>query len=483
MTNRSPERPDAGGPLRPRTERVLIVEDDETLCRLLAEEVEDGGFAVLTASSAEEAQAIVEREEPDLVLSDLRLPGADGRALLAYTRSLHAPPAFLVITAFGTVRQAVECLKMGADDFLTKPLDLDHLMVSVRRALETRRLKRQVQQFRELLESDGFHGIVGRSRQMRVLFDQIRHVGRASGPVLVMGASGAGKELVARAVHEESPRARGPFIAINCAGIPSELLESEFFGHMAGAFTGAAKARKGLFEEAHGGTLFLDEIAEMPAALQAKLLRVLQDGKVRPVGGNRERSVDVRIVAATNRDLQVEIREGRFREDLFYRLETFLLRLPPLRQRGEDIELLAGRFLRRYSMQMGREIRGLSAEVLHRLGEYAFPGNVRELQNAMERAVAFCHGDLIRLEHLPARMRAGSAASGPSAPFPGIPGGLLTGDTLPPLAEVERRYIEHVMQRVAGNKRQAAKLLGIGRRTLYRRLGEEEESAATKDAG
>lgn len=481
MTTPSTERSPGGSRSPARSGSVLIVEDDEALCSLLAEEVEDAGYDVITAQSAEEAQALLERDSPELVVSDLRLPGADGRALLGYTRSLDAPPAFLVITAFGTVSQAVECLKMGADDFLTKPLDLDHLMVSVRRALETRRLRRQVQQLRGLLHGDDFHGMIGRSRPMRVLFEQIQHVGRASGAILVTGESGVGKELVAHAVHEESTRAGAPFIAVNCAGIPTELLESEFFGHMAGAFTGAARARKGLFEEAHGGTLFLDEIAEMPAALQAKLLRVLQDGGIRPVGGNRERPVDVRVVAATNRDLPEEIRRGRFREDLFYRLETFVLAVPPLRERGEDIELLAARFLHRYSLQMGRNIAGMAAEVQRRLREYHFPGNVRELQNAMERAVAFCHGDRIRLEHLPSRMRIPITAAGTGYWAEGGPGVLLAGDALLPLSEVTRRYIDHVLERVGGNKRQAAKLLGIGRRTLYRRLGEEEASRPDPD--
>ncbi|MEX2581861.1 MAG: sigma-54 dependent transcriptional regulator [Gemmatimonadota bacterium] len=458
-------------------ERILLVEDDESLSRLLADEIGDGGFEVLTAHSAEEARGLVERETPDLVISDVRLPGADGGALLAYARALDDGPAFIVITAFGTVDQAVECLKMGAEDFLTKPIDLDHLMLSVRRALETRRLRRQLRHLQEVLGSDDFHGLLGRSPPMRRLFDQITHIGRASGPVLVMGESGVGKELVARAVHAESSRGDAPFVAVNCAGIPSELLESEFFGHEAGAFTGASKTRTGLFEEASGGTLFLDEIAEMPGALQAKLLRVLQDGKVRPVGGNRERQVDVRIVAATNRDLEEEMEGGRFREDLFYRLETFKLEVPALRDRGDDLELLAAHFVHKYRATMGHEIVGLSESALRRLREYSFPGNVRELQNVIERAVAFCHGGEILLEHLPPRMRRTSVSAAAGGRSRDALEPLVWDDSLPTLAEIERRYIAVVLDRVEGNKRQAAKILGIGRRTLYRRLGEGSDSS------
>ncbi|ESR00274.1 mutant NtrC activator [Stutzerimonas chloritidismutans AW-1] len=455
-------------------ERVLLVEDDDSLRQLLVEELEDRGLQVRALASAEEAVGSLESWEPALVVSDLRLPGADGMALLRRVRTMQAAPAFLVITAFASIQQAVAALKEGADEFLTKPLDLEHFGLAVARALETRRLRDEVRRFQQLLSDDRFHGMLGRSRVMRGLFDQIRQLARAEGPVLVIGESGTGKELVARAVHAESERARGPFLAINCAGLPAELLESEFFGHVSGAFTGANRAHKGLFQQADGGTLFLDEIGEMPLPLQAKLLRVLQEGTIRPVGAERELSVDVRIIAASNRPLETEAGREAFREDLFFRLETFILQVPPLRDREEDLELLAAGFVAHFAARSGRPVRGIAPAALAQLRRYPFPGNVRELQNAIERAVTFCHGRSIELEHLPSRIadyRDDKARSAGAE--------LLTqlsdGPLLPTLEELELRYIEHVLKLVDGNKRRAAALLGIGRRTLYRRLGERED--------
>jgi len=455
-------------------ERVLIVEDDESLAKLLEEEVRESGFGTFTVSNGSLAFKKMRIWSPDLVISDLRLPGSDGFALLRQTRTMSPIPSFIVITAFGTVAQAVDALRQGADDFLTKPLDLDHLRLSVSRVLEKRRLQQQVVRFQELLGDEGFYGLIGRSRPMQQLFSQIRQVARGAGPVLIVGESGVGKELVARAIHRESVRADKLFLAVNCAGIPENLLESEFFGHSAGAFTGASRARKGLFLEADGGTLLLDEIVEMPLPLQAKLLRVLQEGTIRAVGTDVERPVDLRILAATNRDLETEVRNGTLREDLYYRLETFTVDVPPLREREDDLDLLTGRFLQRFALQMNKVIRGISPDAMDRLKGYAFPGNVRELQNAIERAVTFCDGPLIKLEHLPARIR--QAQEPDKAPSRGsleLPEGLLGDGMLPSLAEMEALYVRHVLNLVGGNKRRAAALLGIGRRTLYRRLGEE----------
>ncbi len=460
-----------------RTDRVLLVEDDEALCALLAEEMEAAGLTVDTAATAEAARAALEAHVPALVVSDLRLPGSSGMDLLRHVRALHAPPAVIVVTAFGSIPQAVDALKAGADDFLTKPLDLDHFLLAVERSLETRRLRRKVQQLEELLGEDHFYGMIGRCRPMRVLFDHVRQVAQASGPVLITGESGTGKELVARALHAESARAGGPFLAVNCAGVPRDLLESEFFGHEKGAFTGAQERRKGLFMEAGGGTLLLDEISEMPPALQAKLLRVLQERAVRPVGGSREQHVDVRVLASTNRDLEEEVAAGRFREDLFYRLETFTLAVPPLRERGPDLDLLAARFLKRFAAQMEKPVEGFAAGALRAVQRYAWPGNVRELEHAVERAVTFCEEAHIEVEHLPRRIReqaAAPAVEGPAAL-------LAEGEPLPPLGEVEQRYIRHVLGHVGGNKRRAAEVLGIGRRTLYRRLDEQEEDAPSAD--
>jgi two-component system, NtrC family, response regulator AtoC len=308
---------------------------------------------------------------------------------------------------------------------------------------------------------------------MRLLFEQIRKVANARGPVLILGESGSGKELVARAIHNESSRSDGPFVPVNCAGIPEHLVESEFFGHAAGSFTGARNSREGLFAEAEGGTLLLDEISEMPLFLQAKFLRILQDGKLRRVGENRESEVDVRILGATHRDLESEVRAGRFREDLFFRLETFTLRIPPLRERGEDVELLAARFLHRFSLVQEKAAPEFSDDALARIAAYPFPGNVRELRNAMERAVTFATGPRISAEHLPARIRNHPAGGRPEIPESDDDAGR-EADIFLPLAEIERRHIRRVLDRVGGNKRRAAAILGIGRGTLYRKLGEDE---------
>lgn len=454
-------------------ERVLLVEDDRGLRELLTEELEDATIPVTAVDSAEAALQLLNEVQPDLIVSDLRLPGMDGMELLRHIREFPHAPAFLIITGFGTISQAVEALKAGADEFLTKPLDLEHFLLSVHRQLETRRLRGEVQRYRSLLQEDHFHGLIGQSRAMQTLFQQIRQLAQASGPVLIVGESGTGKELVARAIHDESPRAEGPFQAVNCAGVPAELLESEFFGHEAGAFTGAVKAKRGLFDQADNGTLFLDELGEMPLALQAKLLRVLQDGMIRPVGANREHAVNVRIVAATNRNLEELIESGDFREDLFYRLETFTLRVPPLREREEDLEMLAARFLTRFSMQMGREVDGFSSEALAALKMYSFPGNVRELQNAVERAVTFCQASTVELEHLPTRIRGNDRRPIAASSVDGLLKDMTHGPVLPTLAELEQRYIRYVLEQVGGNKRRAAALLDVSRRTLYRRLDEE----------
>ncbi|BAZ95348.1 response regulator [Thiohalobacter thiocyanaticus] len=454
-------------------QRALVVEDDAALRTLLVEELEDAGYAAEAVPDAEQAWQRLQAREQDLVISDLRLPGADAMTLLGQVRQLPAAPGFIIITAFGTVPQAVEALREGADDFLTKPVDLEHLLMSVRRVSETRRLRLELARYRALLGEADFHGMVGRSAPMQRLYGQIRQIARAAGPVLIEGESGTGKELVARALHRESERADGPFVAINCAAIPAELLESELFGHAAGAFSGAQKARRGLFLEASGGSLLLDEIGEMPLAMQAKLLRVLQEQTLRPVGSDREEGVDVRILAATNSDLASEVNEGGFREDLYYRLNTFALQVPPLRERGEDLELLTARFIDQFSARQDHSVQGITQAALRRLQAYSYPGNVRELANVIEWAVTFCHESQIDLVHLPERLSgAVTLESAPAADAP--PPWRGEDEPLPTLAQVERRYIDHVLEQVDGNKRQAAQILGIGRRTLYRRLGESD---------
>lgn len=463
--------------------RVLVVEDDAVLAELLVEELEAEGHQVRECRSAEDAVGILDEFEPEVVVSDLRLPGADGLALLEQVRRRHAAPALLMITAFGTVDRAVAALKAGADNFLTKPLDMDHFTLAVERLLANRRLRTEVRRFRELLDEETFHGLEGNSRSMRILFDHIRRVARADGPVLICGESGTGKELVARAIHAESSRRDRAFLAVNCAGVPSELLESEFFGHASGAFTGAEQARTGLFREANGGTLFLDEIGEMPAALQVKLLRALQDGRVRPVGADREHTVDVRVVAATNRDLARLVESGSFRADLYYRLETFQLDIPPLRERQDDLELLALRFLARYATARGRPVRRLKPQAMAPIRGYSWPGNVRELKNAMERAVTFCESEEMGPEHLPERVRKYRRDAAGTGEHDAIPSELLAdGHMLPSLDELKARYVRYVLDRVNGNKRRAAALLGIGRRTLYRWLDERADASGAEDS-
>jgi len=446
--------------------RILIVEDDAALRELLDDELRDAGYDTALAGDVQQALQVQQQTPCELIISDLRLPGQTGMNLLHAVRQSGANTGFIIITGFGTVEQAVEALKQGADDFLTKPLKLDHLRLAVERVLEHRRLRAEVAHYRRLLGGGEFHGMIGRSESMMRLFEMIRRIATARGPVLISGESGSGKELVARAIHAESERSSGPFIAINCAGIPTELMESELFGHVAGAFTGARQAREGLFVAAQGGTLLLDEIGEMPAELQAKLLRVLEDGKLRPVGGNRETHLDVRILAATNRNLETEVRKGGFREDLFFRLETFQVEVPPLRARGDDLELLAAQMVARFGAQRTPAVNSISSGALAMLRAHTFPGNVRELSNALERAVAFCSDGEIAASHLPERLRR-QAAGGAAAPLPA----LWDEPQLPPLEQVEQRYIRHVLDSLGGNKRRAAQVLGIGRRTLYRRLG------------
>lgn len=459
--------------LRQPAADILVLEDDVSLRELLLEELRDAGHHCHGVADLNAARQWLDQGWPQLVLSDLRLPDGSGLEILQQVKQLPGPPACILITAFGTINQAVDALKQGADDFLTKPLDLEHLRLSVQRTLQTQQLRREVEWYREWVDNGDFHGMIGRCARMRRLFAQIKQVAHADGPVLITGESGVGKELVARALHAESARAGRPFVAVNCGGIPTALLESELFGHVAGAFTGANKGRTGLFAAADGGTLLLDEIGELPLEMQSALLRILQDGCVRPVGSNQEQTLDVRILAATNRELTREVTEGGFREDLYYRLETFTLEIPPLRQRGDDLELLTAHLIGHYGKRIQRRVNAIRPAALSCLRQYSFPGNVRELANIIERAVTFCEDTCIDLEHLPDRVRQ-------APPLPTAQGGqpawapfASSATELVPLAEVERSYVQHVLQQVDGNKRQAADILGIGRRTLYRWLDKE----------
>ncbi len=452
-------------------ESIVLVEDDRDLRELLQEELEAEGYQVIACGDAEQGKQLLATQAVDLLISDLRLPGADGLSLLPSLASSDSPPAVLIITAFGSVQQAVKALQAGADDFLTKPLEMDHFLLTVSRLLDNRKLRHEVQHYRSLMAVEQFNGMIGQSPAMQQLFQQIRQIAAAEGPVLVQGESGTGKELVARALHDQSSRRDGPYMVVNCGGIPSELMESEFFGHAAGAFTGARSQRAGLFQQANGGSLLLDELGEMPLALQAKLLRVLQDGKVRPVGSDHEIQLDVRIIAATNRNLTEAVADGSFREDLFYRLETFGLQVPPLRARGEDILKLTEFFLTRFNARQKQSIKGFSDAALGLLQQYSFPGNIRELQNAVERAATFCDTVLIEAHHLPQRIREQTGAPllpANTAVIPQQPNQPADADALPTLETVQRQYIHQVLAATDGNKRRAADILGITRRTLYR---------------
>lgn len=465
----------------PALEQVLLVEDERGHRDLLNTELAEAGYSVTAVASAEQALHALHSRRFDLVLSDLRLPGADGFVLLQTCRGLTPRPAFIMLTAFGTIDQAVQALQEGADDFLTKPVDLDHLRIRVARVLESQRMHQELLGLRERLGQHHFHGIIGESPAMLQLFDLVRRVAQADGPVLITGESGTGKEAIARAIHAEGPRAERPFVAINCAGIPEALLESELMGHIEGAFTGARRARKGLFAEASTGSLFLDEIAEMPLSMQAKLLRVLQDGRVRPLGSNTEFDTDVRIIAATNRSSE-ELRLGdAFREDLFFRLETFHVPVPPLRDRGEDLHRLLQHFLQRFTAESTIGVLGFEQQALRALECYSFPGNVRELMGLVERAVTLARDAWLTREDLPQRVL--DAQEEALRRTPGKKSGISTAfpadlyresqEFWPTLADVEQRYIEAVLKYTQGNKQQAARILGIGRKTLYRRIPPE----------
>src|SRR6056297_1987326 len=466
--------------------RSVVVEDDAALNELLAEELEGQDWDVRTSRSAEGGFELAAEFRPDLVVTDLQLPQADGMQLLESLLRLPRPPAVLMITAFGTVERAVAALKAGADNFLTKPLDIEHLLIACQRLVEQRRLRAELDEYRDEYRGDagtrGFHGMLGNSSVMRQMFEQIERIARADGPVLISGPSGAGKERVARALHTESRRADEAFVAVNCAAVPPDLMESEFFGYAAGAFTGADRARKGLFREADGGTLFLDEVGEMPMPLQARLLRALQDGRIRPVGKEREVQVDVRVIAASNRDLAEAVASDAFREDLYYRLEAFEIRVPALVERENDLELLAQDLLLKHARAADRPARRLGDDALACMKDYDWRGNVRELGNVIERAVTFCNGEVVRAGDLPERVRRGASREHGAADT-GVPDTLLQGDVLPSLEELRSRYFRYVLERTGGNKRRAAALLGVGRRTLYRWLESLPEPKGKSEDG
>jgi len=441
-----------------RMERILVVEDDATFRSLLATILDGEGYEVAEAEDGEKALAMLRHSEFDLVVSDLRMPGRSGMDLFRETRSYAAPPPFLLITAYGTIEEAVSAIKEGAADFLTKPLkDPAALRTLVKKVLDAGRREREYLSLKEA-ESRGLppEELIFAGEAMKDIRRMVREVAKTVSTVVVYGESGTGKELIARMIHLLSPRRGAGFVPINCASIPETLLESELFGHERGAFTGAVQSRRGKFELARGGTIFLDEIGEMPFSLQAKLLRVLQERSFERVGGSREISADVRIIAATNRNLETEVKEGRFREDLFYRLHVFPLRLPPLRERRDAIPELAAFFAGRFAVRSGKRNLALSPATMDALAQYPWPGNIRELQNVLERAVILCR-DGIEPRDLPESL---------SRPVHEVSE---SGGTL---RDREKEAIIAALKNNRGNRRRAAEELGLSRRTLQYRLKE-----------
>ncbi len=442
---------------------LLVVDDDADSCEVLAEALRTEGYEVATAQGGRTALALATERPFDVVVSDIRMPDLDGLALLRGLRDAIPDVSVILMTAFGTVEAALEAIKDGAYDYVSKPLQLDELLLTVRRAIEQRRLVRENQQFRQTLQDRYRLGnIVGVSARMLDVFKMIARVAPTRSTVLITGESGTGKEVVARVLHFNSPRSAGPFVTIDCSGLAESLLESELFGHVRGAFTGAVTARRGLFETGHGGTVFLDEVGDIGPNMQAKLLRVLELHEIKPVGGNESIRIDVRLIAATNKDLWAEAREGRFREDLFYRLNVVSIHLPALRERREDIPALAQHFLRKYAEANGKPISGIAPETMVRLETYSWPGNVRELENAIERAVAVSNHPILLPDDIPAHLAppvATSIESSGPGPF-----------ALRSLDEVTRQHIAHILAATGGNKKRAAEILGVDRRTLYRML-------------
>ena len=442
--------------------RVLVIEDEEMLRDLLRNILEQAHYIVETVETGELGLKALERELYDVVLLDLNLPGMHGLNVLAAAPVLQTDAQFICMTAFGSVDSAVEAMKLGAFDYINKPFRSDELLLTVQRAQRETELRREVASLRRRT-GDSLHSkIIGRSQAMQRMFDLIERVAPTRSTALIVGETGTGKELVARAIHDLSDRARKPFVPINCSALPETLLESELFGHMKGSFTGAIANKRGLFEEAAGGTLFLDEISTITLATQVKLLRVLQDRKIQRIGGGLPVPVDFRLLAATNIDLSEEVRTGRFREDLYYRLNVFPIRVPPLRERGGDIALLANFFRMRFAQENGIEPPPISAETMGRLTTYNWPGNVRELENFIERAVIMYSGARSIPFEAPLREKDRSERE------------LLerARDERWTIERLEREYILDVLQSVHGHRGNAAEILGIDRRTLYRKLKE-----------
>jgi DNA-binding NtrC family response regulator len=444
--------------------RILIVEDEDKLRRVIQLHLESAGFEILTAANADQAMPLA--PSANLVLTDLRLPGMDGLRFIQQLQSKGVQVPVVVMTAHGSVEAAVEAMKLGASDFLQKPFSLDHLTTVVQKALAMQFLRAENQRLRDELDTRyQFDNIVGRSAAMREIFHTVERVAPTRATVLLAGESGVGKDMIARAIHQHSPRKNHSFVKINCTAIPENLMESELFGYDKGAFTGATNSKPGKFEQADGGTAFLDEIGDVPGNIQVKLLRILQERQFERLGSNFTRSVDVRVIAATNVDLRAALEEGRFREDLYYRLNVVPISIPPLRERKEDLPFLALHFVQKLSRELGTAAKEISPAALDRLVDHPWPGNVRELENTIERSLVLASGDILQPADIRLEAPRGHHSATSGQPVPILP----EGETL---EHWEQMMIREALRRANGNKSQAARMLGLTRNALRYRLSQ-----------
>lgn len=441
---------------------ILIADDEDGIRESLTIVLEDEGYNCTAVKDGSEAINAIDNASYDIIISDLKMPKTDGIGVLEYTLQHSSETLTIIITAHATVETAIQALRKGAADYILKPLDFDEVLIRIENLLEHKNLIQENKYLREQIDKEyNFNHIIGESPAMKEVYKMVERVSQATSNVLVTGQSGTGKELVARAIHSNSDRSNNPFLAINCGAIPENLVESELFGHKKGAFTGADSDKEGIFVAADGGTVFLDEVAEIPLNLQVNLLRVIQEREVKPVGSNKMLSFDTRIIAATNKDLENEVAEGNFRDDLYYRLNVVEISLPPLQQRRDDIPLLAHHFLQKYNKELKRNIKGINSEAMGAMMAYEWKGQVRELENVMERAILLSDGDYLALEDLPSSFRKTSGNQDFS----------MDSDTLDEAIQTfEKHHIQSVLKRTDGNKSEAARLLGIDPSTLYRKM-------------
>jgi DNA-binding NtrC family response regulator len=440
--------------------RILIIEDDKRLREVLKKILDREGFDVEISGDGAGGITEIKQDFFDIVLTDLKMPGMDGIEVLKAIKKISPQTYVIIMTAYGTIDSAVEAMKNGAFDYITKPFKTEEILIVIQKALEDRDLRKKITYLTEQVEQKyELDNIIGKCKAMQDVFEMIKRVSKTDTTVLITGKTGTGKELVAKAIHFNSKRKEKPFVVVNSSAIPETLLESELFGYIKGAFTGALRDKRGLFQEAHEGTLFLDEIGEIPPSVQVKLLRAIEDQTITPVGGTKGEKVDIRLLAATNHELQEEVNKGSFRSDLYYRLRVMSIHLPELKERREDIPLLAKHFLKKYNSSLKKEIRTISKETLNLLLDYDWPGNVRELEHAIERAVLVCDSEDILPEHLP-----------PEIQFPEERRIRQAGEEGISLETVEKEYIKMILKKTRGHKSKTAAILGMDRRTLYRKL-------------